>query len=96
MASSELTGFPTQRPTLEITYALPLNPYAAWALAKGLNSTNQAPAADPDHDGASNLAEFSYNLNPLVADARPISSSATNVLPRAEYLADVSGGTLEG
>ncbi len=95
MASSELASFPAQRPTLEITYSLPLNPYAAWALAKGLNSTNQAPAADPDHDGASNLAEFSYNLNPLVADARPISSSGTNGLPRAEYLPTVSGGMLE-
>jgi hypothetical protein len=34
-------------------------------------------------------------LNPLVADARPISSSGTNGLPRAEYLPNVSGGIME-
>jgi hypothetical protein len=76
-------------------YSVPLSPYAAWALARGLTGANNAPAADPDNDFANNLAEFAYNLNPLLADAAPIPPSGTNGLPAARYLSNVSSGVLE-
>jgi phosphatidylinositol-3-phosphatase len=94
LGSSE-TNVSSYRPALEITYSLPLSPYAAWALANGLTPANNAPDADPDHDGALNLAEFAYNLNPLVSDAQPVAPGGTNGLPAARFLADVSGGVLE-
>jgi hypothetical protein len=94
MASSEYTSNVAQRPTLEITYSLP-TPYTQWALAKGLNSSNNGPTDDPDHDRAPNLTEFAYNLSPLLGDARPIAPGGTNGLPLARYLSGVSGGILE-
>ncbi|HEY0549613.1 MAG TPA: alkaline phosphatase family protein [Verrucomicrobiae bacterium] len=94
MGSSETNNL-AYRPTLEITYSLPGTPYATWALSKGLSATNNAPGADPDRDGASNLSEFAYNMNPLVADAHVVSPSGTNGLPAARYLPNVSGGILE-
>ena len=93
--SSEFATEPALRPTLEVVYSVPLTPYAAWALVRGLTGANNAPGADPDGDRADNLAEFAYNLNPLVADASPISLSGTNGLPAARYLPNVSGGVLE-
>ena len=48
-----------------------------------------------DLDGAINLAEFAYNLDPLVVDAVPVTATGTNGLPAARYLANVSGGVLE-
>jgi hypothetical protein len=81
------------RPTLEIVYSLPVVTYASWSLASGLRGLDADPRADPDHDGADNLAEFAYNLNPLVADARPVTPTGTNGLPSARYLSNVSGGT---
>jgi phosphatidylinositol-3-phosphatase len=94
LGSSE-TNIVAYRPALEITYSLPLSPYAAWALSKGLTLANNAPDADPDRDGAPNVAEFAYNLNPLASDARPVAPGGTNGLPAARYLAGVSGGILE-
>jgi hypothetical protein len=93
--SSDYAANPALRPTLEIVYSVPLSPYAAWALARGLTGANNAPAADPDNDFANNLAEFAYNLNPLLADAAPIPPSGTNGLPAARYLSNVSSGVLE-
>jgi|GEM_PF-756728 hypothetical protein len=93
--SSEFAADSTLRPTLEIVYSTPLTPYAAWALARGLTGANNAPAADPDSDRADNLAEFAYNLHPLLADAVPISLLGTNGMPAARYLPNVSGGVLE-
>ncbi len=90
--SSEFATDPTLRPTLEIVYALPVTTFATWSLARGLAGAQGAPTADPDEDGANNLAEFAYNLNPLVADAFPLGSSSTNGLPSARYLAN---GTLQ-
>jgi hypothetical protein len=94
IGSSETNNL-AYRPTLEITYSLPGTPYTTWALSKGLNATNNAPGADPDRDGASNLSEFAYNMNPLIADARAVTPSGTNGLPAARYLPNVSGGILE-
>ena len=66
-----------------------------WAASRGLTSLNNNPKADPDNDRADNLTEFSYNMNPLAADARPIAPTGTNGLPAARYLTNVSNGILE-
>ena len=71
------------RPTLEIVYSNTNSPYLEWATAKNLTSTNNAPDADPDLDGTPNAAEFAYNLNPLIADARTMTPAGTNGLPLA-------------
>jgi hypothetical protein len=84
----------TQRPTLEIIYTVPLTPYEAWAASYNLTGANSAPTADPDRDGASNLAEFAYNMNPRSRDARPVTPTGTSGLPAAYYLPE-SGGILE-
>ena len=94
LKSGETTSDQTLRPILEIIYSI-TTPYHAWATAQGLSGVNRAPLDDPDFDGASNLDEFSSNLNPLVADARPVSPTGTNGLPAARYLAGVSDGVLE-
>ena len=95
--ASEFAADPALRPTLEIVYSLPVTqrPFDAWAAARGLAGTNAAPTANPDLDRANNLAEFAYNLNPLVADAAPIAPAGTNGLPAAAYLSNVGSGTLE-
>ncbi len=41
-----------------------------------------APAADPDNDGADNLAEFAFNLNPGAPDAITLPINGTSGLPR--------------
>lgn len=43
-------------------------PFEDWAILKGLDGTTgkeNGPAADPDKDGSSNLAEFAFNGDPL-------------------------------
>jgi hypothetical protein len=76
----------TLRPTLEIVYSSPGTSFASWALAQGLTGPNNSPEADPDGDGASNLTEFAYNLNPLTTDATAVTQTGTNGLPVARYL----------
>ena len=93
--SSENTADATLRPTLEIVYSLPVVTYASWALASGLTVLNNAPDADPDQDGANNLAEFAYNMNPLVADARPVTPAGTSGLPSARYLGNAASSILQ-
>jgi hypothetical protein len=95
LRSSEFPGDVSLRPTLEITYSLPSTPYAAWAISKGLTAANDSPDADPDGDGASNRAEFAYNLNPLVADAVAVPANGLAGLPAPRYLPEVSNGVLE-
>jgi acid phosphatase len=97
MKSSEYISDLALRPTLEIVYSVPASsgPYAIWAAAHGLAGSNSGLNADPDHDGADNLAEFAYNLEPLVADSAAVTSSGTNGLPAASYLSNSSGGVLE-
>jgi acid phosphatase len=92
--SSEASDDPTQRPTLEIIYSLPLTPYMAWAALNNLSGADSDPNADPDQDSASNLTEFAYNLNPRLADASPLAGNSTSGLPAAYYLPH-SGGVLE-
>ena len=98
MKSSEYTADPALRPALEIVYSVTNtsnSPYFIWAAARGLTPENNAPNANPDQDGADNLAEFAHNLDPLLADSQPITPSTTNGLPAARYLSGVSGGILE-
>jgi hypothetical protein len=93
--SSEASADPTQRPRLEIIYnAIPLSPYAAWVNGYALTGTNAAPSADPERDGAPNVAEFAYNMNPRIRDATPLTTNGLRGLPAAHYVAD-SGGVLE-
>ena len=49
-----------------------------------------APAADPDNDGADNLAEFAFNLDPNAPDAVPLPPVGTAGLPR--FAAEVIEG----
>lgn len=46
--------------------------FAGWAALGGLTGANAAVSADPDHDGAVNLAEFMANSDPLAAASRPL------------------------
>lgn len=91
-ASSE-AGDPVHRPTLEILYTV-ITPFSLWASSFNLSGADAAPTADPDSDGASNLTEFAYNMNPTVPDAHPVPPNGTSGLPAAHYLNE-SGGILE-
>jgi phosphatidylinositol-3-phosphatase len=91
--SSEFTDS-TKRPTLEIVYSVPVTPYTTWAASNNLTGANAAASADPDLDGASNLLEFAYNMNPKVADAFTVATNGVSGLPAAHYLT-TSGGILE-
>jgi hypothetical protein len=93
--SSENVSDPSLRPSLEIVYSLPSITYAAWASGSGLTPLNDAPEADPDEDGTSNLGEFAYNLNPLVSDGRVLVGGAASGLPAARYLGTMSSSSLQ-
>jgi len=93
--SSENIADASLRPTLEIVYSLPAVTYGSWATASGLNGSNKDPYADPDNDGAINTAEFAYNMNPLVADARPVAATGTSGLPSARFLGNASSSILQ-
>jgi hypothetical protein len=72
--SCEYATDPALRPVLEVTYSTPPPAsYSQWAAAAQLTAANNAPGADPDGDGADNLLECAFNLNPLVKDAVPFS-----------------------
>lgn len=58
------TPFITGAGTLTVT-SDGANAYASWATDKGLNGGNNAPTADPDLDGVTNLDEFALDGNPL-------------------------------
>ncbi len=93
--SSENTSAPTLRPTLEVVYSVAVTTYPSWASARNLAAGNDNPEADPDEDGANNLTEFAYNLNPLVADVHPVASLGTNGLPSARHFTVGINDTLQ-
>lgn len=68
-------------------------PLASWKELKfGTQSTNADLAgdfADPDHDGVTNIVEYTQNLEPLVPDARPLPAAGAAGLPVLE----MNGGT---
>jgi hypothetical protein len=45
-------------------------------------AANAGPAFDPDNDGVDNLAEFAFNMDPLVANAAPLPAGGSSGLPR--------------
>jgi hypothetical protein len=94
LKSSETTADQTQRPTLEVIYSVPMTPYATWAAFNNLGGSAAAATADPERDGAVNLTEFAYNMNPRRSDASPLLPGGTSGLPIAHYLPE-SGGILE-
>ena len=47
------------------------DPFVAWAASTGLTGAAADPAADPDLDGAENLAEFYYGTSPTDGAAKP-------------------------
>ena len=53
------------------TAYLPEQNFATFAKAAGLNGDGSLPEADPDHDGRSSFAEFSFGGNPTAADTPP-------------------------
>ena len=50
--------------------------------AGGAANPNAAASADPDQDGADNLLEFAFNLNPGLADAATLAPGGSAGLPR--------------
>lgn len=56
----------------------PVNGFANWASSPPNNLTgpDALPAADPDHDGISNLLEFALNGSPVSGSSAGLSSSA--------------------
>ena len=59
-------------------------PFEEWqALHFGsAGNPDAGPKADPDNDGANNLAEFAFNLNPQQPDAASLVPGGTSGLPR--------------
>jgi len=48
------------------------SPFSLWTTFHGLTGSDANPSSDPDSDGADNLAEYAYNLNPMQSDALAI------------------------
>lgn len=58
--------------------------YLAWAATKGLGGSggkDPSPAADPDGDGASNIAEFALNGDPLGGSSTGYMDTRTAIIP---------------
>ena len=72
------------------------NPYGLWAHNHQLTGLKANPTADPDHDGASNLQEFAYNLDPTVHDSTKHDVSKENRgLPVWKVMAEPRGNSME-
>ncbi len=58
--------------------------FEAWQIAHfgSVSHPNAAPLLDPDNDGASNLAEFSFDMDPNVSDAVTLPPGGASGLPR--------------
>jgi phosphatidylinositol-3-phosphatase len=85
---------PTERPALEVVYSAFFTPYVTWTRSLGITGSSAEPMADPDRDGLPNLAEYAYNTNPRVPDARRLTPNGTSGTPAPYYLEE-SGGVLE-
>jgi len=95
MKSSEYTADTSLRPSLEVTYTPIGNAYTQWASGLGLTAGNSAPTDDPDLDGAVNLIEFAFNLNPLLSDAEPAAPAALSGLPNGGAVVGPDGMVME-
>jgi hypothetical protein len=62
------------------TSTVTLTPFAQWQVNNfgSSTATNALATADPDHDGLSNLLEYAFNTNPLVANASPVTTSVVS------------------
>ncbi|HEX2749572.1 MAG TPA: lamin tail domain-containing protein, partial [Verrucomicrobiales bacterium] len=68
----------------------------AWETSHGLNAGNAADALlDGDHDGISNLLEYSFNLNPQVSDGAPLTPGGNSGMPVAQLVPVAGGKVLE-
>lgn len=57
---------------LVLTESIPTaTPYAVWTSRRRLPADQAAPELDPDHDGLSNLQEFTFNQDPLLPSVQP-------------------------
>ncbi len=81
------------------------DPYAPWALAKGLNDSDAAHSsakdADPDGDGVNNLAEFAFNGDPLSGTNNGLHASLlqNTIAPASDeliYIVAVRDGAIFG
>ena len=82
--ATAMSSTSAEGPDSNQTTATPNSPYAIWAAnpAQGLTAgVNDAPMADPDHDGIPNLLEFVLGGNPTVASRTilPMLTSAGGV-----------------
>ena len=59
-------------------------PFEAWQVLHfgSAGNPDAGPKADPDNDGANNLAEFAFNLNPQQPDASNLATGGSSGLPR--------------
>jgi len=75
----------------KITYAEAAAPLGAWRyvnfVTNSSNATVSGDAADPDSDRLSNLEEYSFNTDPLAANATPIVSASLVATNGAQFLA---------
>jgi uncharacterized delta-60 repeat protein len=63
--------------------------FATWASAAGLAGALAEAGSDPDQDGASNLAEFTYGTSPTLAADRPGFQVSTVSVDGSQYPAIV-------
>jgi hypothetical protein len=73
---------PSSNLNARVTVLPYLSPFSLWTTFHGLTGTDANPSSDPDNDGADNLAEYAYNLNPKQSDGLAIDPvSGTRGLP---------------
>jgi hypothetical protein len=95
MAGSRFSD-PSSNLTARVTVLPHLNPFSLWTAFHGITGTDANPLSDPDGDGADNLAEYAYNLNPRQSDALPIDPvSGARGLPAVRLARDGDNSWIE-
>ena len=79
------SGGSTNSLVAKLTVTAAADPFAAWAAAAGLSGATADPAADPDLDGAVNLAEFAYGTAPLKAGETPVFAVSEAIVGGTSY-----------
>ncbi|MFM8356988.1 MAG: hypothetical protein ACKOET_00380, partial [Verrucomicrobiota bacterium] len=70
-------GGSTNSAVATLTVEAAADPFTTWAAAAGLSGSQALPGADPDLDGANNLAEFYYATDPGSPAASPAFEAAS-------------------